>query len=106
MGLHGTTLLLLHDERSAEWVVRTPSSLQAVPVTGESAERLGEELAASWESLRTQPEPAPIPVWVAGTSELIARLREAAASAALPLEPFELSRVVDTGTARRRPATR
>ncbi|OGX39285.1 MAG: hypothetical protein A3C53_02025 [Omnitrophica WOR_2 bacterium RIFCSPHIGHO2_02_FULL_68_15] len=100
VGLHGTTLLLLHDERSAEWVVRTPSSLQAVPVTGESAERLGEELAASWESLRTQPEPAPIPVWVAGTSELIARLREAAASAALPLEPFELSRVVDTGTAR------
>ena len=93
----GTTLLLLHDERSAEWVVRTASSLQVVPVTGESAERLGEELVASWESLRTQPEPAPIPVWVAGTSELIERLRAQAGAAALPLEPFELSRVVDIG---------
>jgi len=97
---HGTTLLLLHDERSAEWVVRTASSLQVVPVTGDSAERLGEELTASWESLRAQIEPAPTPVWVTGTSELIARLRAQAGAVVLPLEPFELSRVVDTGSAR------
>jgi Tfp pilus assembly protein PilN len=99
-GAGGTTALLIHDERFAEWVVRTSSSVQVIPVTSDSPERFAEELAASWESLRAQPEGAPTPVWVSGASELVARVQAQAGAAGLPLEPFELSRVVDTGRAR------
>ena len=99
-GTGGTTMLLLHDERSAEWVVRTASSVQVISVTSDSAERLGEELAASWESLRAQPEGAPVPVWVSGTSELVARVQAQAGAAGPLFEPVALSQIVDTGSAR------
>lgn len=96
----GTTLLLLQDEQSAEWVVRTSTAVQVVPVMAASPERFLDELAASWESLRAQPEGVPTPVWLAGSPELVARLQSHQGLAALPAQPFDLSRIVEPGAAR------
>jgi Tfp pilus assembly protein PilN len=93
----GATLLLLHDERSGEWVVRAGSSVQVVSVSGAAAEPFLQELAASWEALRTQPEAVPTPVWAAGPPDLINRLASGPQRLEAPVQPVELSRIVQSG---------
>jgi Tfp pilus assembly protein PilN len=95
----GTSLLLVHDERTAEWVIRIGSTLQVIPISADSGDRLGADIAASWESLRAQIQGVPVPVWAAASPEAVARLKQQAGPGAPPLEVFELSRVAETGGA-------
>lgn len=95
----GATLLLLHDDRSGEWIVRNGSSVQVVPVAGAAPQAFLEELAASWGALRAQGA-VPTPVWAAGPPELVSQLSGGPHRLDAPVQAFDLSRIVQGGNGR------
>jgi len=81
-------LLNVMDERTAEWIIRTPGSFRVIPVDSPSPETFTQELAGSWEALRSQETEIPTRIWLIGASGLLASLEQ------------DLSRVLGTAVER------
>ena len=100
-----THAMLLHllDGQTAEWIIWSPTALQVVPVAGSSPALFVEELAASWESVRSQTPESVSRVVVIGESrspgviEMLTRL-------GLQGEPLELAGTIKSGGAQAKPA--
>ena len=75
------TLLRLNGERAAEWIRRTPETLEVIPMTATSPETWWQELAASWEAISGAETGALAPVIVAGQATALSRLQQAGLSA-------------------------
>ncbi len=92
-----TGLLDLSDERTAQWLIRTPGLVRTVAMARSSSAELGQELVAFWETLRGTCEQLPTTVWVVGSSQELERLQGTFDTACgLQLERLELERLVTT----------
>lgn len=95
-----TMLLHLIDDQTAEWVLVAPTVLRIVPVTGSSAEALGQELLGGWEALRAESQSPPQRVWVSGQAASWPTLQQAlTARGGVQVERYEESAVVTNAIA-------
>ncbi|MBI3011361.1 MAG: hypothetical protein HYY58_02580 [Candidatus Omnitrophica bacterium] len=101
-GGEAATLVNVLNSQTAEWIVRTPDSLQVVPVFSPSPETFGEELAAAWAAIRTQARDVPTRAWVVGSpAGAWARLHETLTrQCGLRVERADCSRLMGNGAAR------
>jgi Tfp pilus assembly protein PilN len=94
-GAAEVALLQVGTDRTAEWIVWGPTSLQVIPVPITSPEAPWAELAASWETLQLQGVADSTPIWLIGPAEALVGIRHALAAQGRPsVEPFDLARVV------------
>jgi len=99
-GADATMLLNLIDDQTAEWVLVAPTVLRIVPVTGSSAEALGQELLGAWEALRAESQSPPQRVWVTGQAASWPKLQQAlTARGGVRVERYEESAVVTNAIA-------
>ena len=97
------TLLNLLDERSAEWMFWTTTSLRIAPLVSASTETLWEELAASCDALRAQQE-LPEPVWVVGSAASWTRAQEVLTTqCGLTVQRCDVSRLLARTSIEREP---
>jgi Tfp pilus assembly protein PilN len=86
------TLLNLANQPVVEWILRSPGTVQVVPVTSQSSETLWGELAASWQALQEQGVQPALPVRVVGPSTAMPRVQEALAASAA-VEAVDVTRL-------------
>ncbi len=77
---HPLCILQIVNAQTAEWIVRTATNIQVIPVSHPSSHALHEELLTSWRSLISQLGQPPASVGVVGAVELIDELQQAVLS--------------------------
>ena len=99
-GADAAMLLNLIDDQTAEWVLVAPTVLRIVPVTGSSAEALGQELLGVWEALRAESRSPPPRVWVTGQAASWPTLQQAlTARGGVRVERYEESAIITNAIA-------